>query len=59
MKRASYRQAVELIALNDEPECMNADDVSGLASVVIIADLFGIEPARLAADVVRFREKNP
>ncbi len=57
MKRASYREAVELIALNDEPSEMDAESVAGLASVQIVSGLFDIEAERLARDVVRYRQR--
>jgi hypothetical protein len=55
MKRASYRHAVEAIALNDEPCEAEVEAVMGLASVVIIAALFDVSAERLARDVVRYR----
>jgi hypothetical protein len=58
MKRPSYRDAVELIALNDEPCEMDADTITGLASVQIVAALFNVEPDRLARDIVRYRERH-
>lgn len=57
MKRASYRSAVAWIALNDEPGCRDTDTVSGFVSVVLTADLFAVEPQKVAADVVRYRER--
>ena len=58
MKRASYRHAVELIALNDEPCEMDPEAVAGLASVVIISDMFDVDADKLARDVVRYRERD-
>ncbi len=58
MKRASYREAIEVIALNDEAEEMNPDAVRGLASVMVIAAIFDVSTEKVAADVVRFREKH-
>jgi hypothetical protein len=55
MKRASYRHAVELIALNDEPSEMDAEIVAGLASVVIVSGMFDVDEDKLARDVVRYR----
>lgn len=57
MKRASYREAVEVIALNDEAEEMDAETVRGLASVMVVAAIFDVSTKRVAADVVRYREK--
>lgn len=57
MKRASYRLGVEIIALNDEPAEMDPEVVQGLASVMLLAELFGVTQARVAEDVVAYREK--
>jgi hypothetical protein len=55
LKRASYREAVEWIAGNDEP---SNPDVEELLSVALIADIFGTTPERVARDVLRFRAKH-
>lgn len=55
LKRASYREAVEWIALNDEP---SNPDVEELLSVALIADIFGATTERVAADIIRYREQN-
>lgn len=57
MKRASYRAAVEWIAMNDEPSQTEPRDVAGYISTCLIADLFGVEPSRVARDVIRVRIK--
>lgn len=57
MKRASYREGVEIIALNDEVAELDEEVVTGLASVMLLAELFGVEQARVARDVVRFRKR--
>lgn len=56
---ASYRQAVEWIALEDEPTYLWADEIlqeSGV-SVALVADLFGKAPdaVALAVQLVRVR----
>jgi len=61
MKRASYREAVEWIALNDDngaPDAREADAVAGLISTILVAHLFGVERERVARDVVRYRIKH-
>lgn len=58
MKRASYRHAIEWIAQNDEPSVDVAEIVQHFISVLLTADLFGVEQMRVARDVVRYREKN-
>jgi len=59
MKRASYRVGVQWIADNDETfdRGQTVEDISGYISTLLLADLFGVEPARVAADVVRIRAK--
>ncbi len=48
-------QAVALIALNDEPTCLRVEEVRGMCSVAIVADIFGITARGLARKVVKFR----
>lgn len=43
------------IALNDEPADMDAESVSGLISVCLLADLMGTSPGYIAKEVIRFR----
>ena len=54
-KRPSYRDGVEIIALNDDAEEMDPEVVAGYVSVMLLAELFGRERERVAADVVRRR----
>lgn len=58
MKRASYREGVEIIALNDEAAELDEEMVVGLASVMLLAELFGVDQERVVRDVVRFRKKH-
>lgn len=61
MKRASYRHAVALIALNDssgDDDNRDVNTVSELVSVVIVADIFGVTVLKLAEDIVRYRNKH-
>lgn len=55
MRRASYRAGVAWIAANDEPLETDAGVVADLISVLLLADLFGVDPSRVAADVLRKR----
>lgn len=60
MKRASYRHAIELIALNDNAGSDNAkdvDEVFGYFSVGLVADIFGVDQRKVATDVVRARQE--
>lgn len=59
MKRASYRHAIEWIAMNDESGTAEALDPTRVAELVtscLIADIFDVEPARVGRDVVRIRQ---
>jgi hypothetical protein len=57
VKRASYREGIECIALNDEPTSLEVEDMEAMASVMLQAVLFGVTQERVAKDVVRFRKK--
>lgn len=58
MKRASYRNAVDFIALNDSPGDNDpADILKGYASVVLVSEIFGVPTDRVACDVLRVRAK--
>jgi len=53
--RASYRRAIEIIALNDEPSDTDVDSVEGSLTVQLVADLWGYDSYKVARAVVRFR----
>lgn len=57
MKRASYRMGVKWIAREDEPRDRDPETIAGYISTLLLADLFEIDPVRVAADVLREREK--
>lgn len=61
MKRASYRDAVDFIAMNDNAgdgeAALEEAEVIGYASVLLVASIFGVEQDRVARDVVRLRER--
>lgn len=60
MRRASYKAGVQWIADNDnagDPERLDAEDIAGYISTLLLADLFGVMPSRVAGDVVKIREK--
>jgi hypothetical protein len=56
MKRPGYREAVRWIAANDEPTDLDAFNVAGYLTTVLVADLFGVDAERVAGDVVKLRE---
>jgi len=58
MKRASYRDAIDLIAFNDEPLEFDPENVLGMATVMLVANIFGVPQVRVAQDVVRLRKKD-
>lgn len=55
--RASYERAIGWIADNDEPGEYDIDTMASLISVVLVADLWGKDPARVARDVVNRRKR--
>lgn len=58
MKRPSYRVAVQWIADNDgagDDERLDVEYVSEMVTVALVADLFGVDTARVAQDVVKQR----
>lgn len=60
MKRASYRDAIEWIALNDSAGDDDATDpeVAGcLVTAVLVADLFDVSSEQVGRDIVRYRKK--
>ncbi len=57
MKRASYRHAIDWVAWNDDPETLEAEDIRGYISTLLVADLFGVEPERVALDIAEKREE--
>jgi len=60
MKRASYRDAVQWIAWNDEngdeTYRLDPEAVGDYVSSAIVADLFGITTEKVAKDVIRYRK---
>jgi hypothetical protein len=60
VKRASYRDAIDFVAQNDSAECADAFDeeaVSFLVTAVMVAELFGVPPAKVSRDIVARRRK--
>lgn len=54
---ASYRKAIEYIALNDEATLREPTDIVGLPSVQLVAYIFNKEDDKVVQDVIRFRVK--
>lgn len=57
MKRASYRHAVDWIAVNDETAEMDLGYIADFVSVLLIADIFDVDPHKVARDVLKIRQK--
>lgn len=55
MKHASYRAGVAWIALNDEPIDTDPESIAGYISTTLLADLFGVDPAKVGRDIARYR----
>lgn len=53
--RASYRKGVQWIAENDDPCCVQQEDVAEMISTLLLADLFGKSPHAVAHDIVQYR----
>jgi len=50
-----YTDAIEWIALNDEPTYLEVDAIKSLISVCLVADLFGKTTELVASDVSLYR----
>lgn len=60
MRRPSYRESVAWIGENDsagDDEALDPVWVVGLVTVGFVADMFGVEQEKVAADVVKYRKK--
>jgi hypothetical protein len=58
MRRPSYRAAVRWVAENDsagDTDALDVGPVSELITTVLVADLFGVDPVRVAVDVIQVR----
>lgn len=53
MKRASYRDAVQWLAYNDDTQWLNDSDPIESVSTALVADLFGVSVERVTADLRR------
>ena len=57
LKRASYRDAIDYIACNDDPCERDTAAIEGYVSVALVAAIFGTDGAHVARDVARLRER--
>ena len=58
MKRASYKDGIKWIAFNDEPEETEIPFVKYQISTMLLADLFQVDPEKVAIDIIFERNKN-
>jgi hypothetical protein len=61
MKRASYRKAIEFIALNDsggDDNALVAEDVQFLVTAIMVAEIFDVTSEKVGKDIVACRKKN-
>lgn len=56
LKSMPYEFGVEWIAMNDEPNELDWNEVSGFISVCLLADMFNLSQEKVAIDIVRFRK---
>lgn len=57
MKRASYRAAISWISTEDESAETDLGAIRDSVTVALVADLFGVDPDKVAAAVLRHRRK--
>lgn len=58
MKRASYREAVRWIAVNDNAG--NGDslyEIEAYVTTLLVADIFDADPVRMAKEIMRIRRE--
>lgn len=58
MKFKGYRFGIQWIAHNDEPTEYDPEIVSGMISVLLLADLCNKNPEEVAKDVIRYRNRH-
>lgn len=54
----AYREAIEYIAMNDEPTFLDPETLTGFPSVQVVAIIYKKTYERVAQDVVKFRIKH-
>lgn len=60
MKRASYREAIAWIALNDSAGDLDSnkpDEVKHLVTAALISDLFQVSSDKVGLDIVKYRKR--
>lgn len=60
MKRASYKEAIAWIALNDDAageEAFDIESVKGYVTTCLVADIFGVDQNKVGKDIVKYRKR--
>lgn len=57
MKRASYRDAIDMIAHNDEPTELDVESIRTYTTTQLVAEIFGATDHKVARDILRLRER--
>lgn len=57
MKRASYRNGIDFIAMNDNCDMVEEKELVGTGTVFLMAELFGVTQEKVAKDVINYRKK--
>lgn len=60
VKRASYRDAIEWVALNDsagDSDALDPEVAGALVSAVLVSDIFDVPSYKVGADIVHIRRK--
>jgi phage regulator Rha-like protein len=57
LKRASYRDAINFIAFNDEPLDRDPASAGTYTTSLLVAEIFGTTTERVGRDIVRLRER--
>lgn len=58
-EQKTWQEAIEYVALNDEPTILSVKAMTAYASVQAVAVVFGKTPLAVAGAVVRWRKDNP
>lgn len=58
MKRASYRDGIFWLAVNDEPGEEDPEEIAAFITTILLADLFDVDPKKVAKDVLTYRKNH-
>jgi hypothetical protein len=60
MKRASYKEAIAWVALNDsggDDDALVPEKVQHLITAALVADIFEVPQSKVGEDIVKYRKK--